>query len=56
MAPAVETEPPTAGTEENETPEQDSTPSKPTIGIIYPPPELRSILFRSRLLKAAMRQ
>ncbi|XP_035224925.1 splicing factor 3A subunit 1-like isoform X2 [Stegodyphus dumicola] len=39
--PTVETEVPTENQTENA---QDSAPSKPTIGIIYPPPELRNIV------------
>lgn len=41
--PIVESEVPVENQAENA---PESAPSKPTIGIIYPPPELRSILFK----------
>lgn len=43
--------PPVALDEDNEKKEEsEETVSKPTIGIIYPPPEVRSILRRDVLL------
>ncbi|GFR31434.1 splicing factor 3A subunit 1, partial [Trichonephila clavata] len=43
MAPIATVEPETTPEIQNESPPE-SAPSKPTIGIIYPPPELRNIV------------
>lgn len=41
--PSIETEP--VGTADEENSNEEATLSGPVVGIIYPPPEVRSILF-----------